>query len=119
MNRWLGLGLLVIATGAWLLRWPQLAERPMHNDEAVNGIKFQALWERGVYTYDPNEHHGPPLYYPTLPFLWLTPGPASQRLPETPLRVVPLFFGVMLIPLLWPIRGALGPGGTLGAALLI
>ena len=53
--------------GVALVLWSlSLDQRPMHNDEAVNGIKFGQLWEHGGYKYDPNEHHGPSLYYATL-----------------------------------------------------
>ena len=49
MNRGLTLGLLFAATLALGLRCPQLARRPMHNDEAVNAIKFGQHWEHGQY----------------------------------------------------------------------
>src|SRR5438477_6367188 len=52
--------LLIIAAGLGL-RCPQLDRRPMHNDEAVNALKLQTLWEKGSYIYDPNEYHGPAL----------------------------------------------------------
>jgi len=61
MNKGLTLGLLFATVLALALRCPRLAERPMHNDEAVNAMKFGALWEHGDYKYDPNEHHGPTL----------------------------------------------------------
>ena len=66
-------GLLSALAVALALRLPRLDERPMHNDEAVNAIKFGQLWERGTYRYDPNEFHGPTLYYGTLPVVWLAP----------------------------------------------
>ena len=62
------LGLTVV--GALLLRWPDLNHRPLHNDEAVNAIKFKDLWEQGRYAYDPEEYHGPTLYYLTLPLVY-------------------------------------------------
>src|SRR5262245_49659559 len=101
MNRWLGLGLLLALAGALALRCPQLDRRPMHNDEAVNALKIQALWERGVYTYDPDEYHGPTLHYATLPFIWLSGARDFTQLSEKTLRLVTVFFGVALIPLLW------------------
>jgi predicted membrane-bound mannosyltransferase len=48
--------------------------RPVHTDEAVHSIKFKGLWEDGKYRYDPDEYHGPTLYYATLP-LW----PVGER----------------------------------------
>ena len=49
-----------------------LAQRPMHNDEAVNAVKFDELWRTHRFAYDPNEYHGPTLYYFTLPVVWIS-----------------------------------------------
>ena len=67
MNRWL-VAALVLLTGLALgLRAPRLALRPLHNDEAVNAMRFGLLWTSNSYSYDPNEFHGPTLPYLTLP----------------------------------------------------
>ncbi len=116
MKRWFLPVLLLIALGALALRLPQLGLRPMHNDENVNAIKIDDLWERGHYQYDPNEFHGPSLYYATLPFIWLSPAKNYAQLSEATLRLVPVFFGVLLVLLLWFLRDALGRAATLGAA---
>ena len=59
--------ILVFLAGLALALWSlALDQRPMHNDEAVNGVKFGQLWDHGGYQYDPNEHHGPSLPYATL-----------------------------------------------------
>ena len=118
MNRWLGLGLLLAALAAFALRVPQLDLRPMHNDEAVNALKIQDLWEHGHYAYDPDEYHGPTLHYATLPFLWLSPARNFSQLSEKTLRLVPVVFGVALIFLLWLLRDGLGASATLIAAAL-
>ena len=73
-------GLLLITAGALALRGPQLALRPMHNDEAVNAEKIRRPLGHGSYRYDPNEHHGPTLYYATLPFVWLSGAPDYDHL---------------------------------------
>ena len=75
MNRWAFLWLLLIVGLGLAVRCPHLDERPMHNDEAVNAMKFGRLWEQGKYRYDPNEHHGPTLYYSTLAVARLTSSP--------------------------------------------
>src|SRR5438105_1589701 len=116
MNRWLGAFLLLIALGALALRTPELALRPMHNDEAVNAQKFKGLWEKGSYRYDPNEHHGPTLYYATLPFVQLSGAQDYAHLSEKTLRAVSVFFGISLILLLWLLADGLGRTATLIAA---
>src|SRR5258707_15706637 len=98
MNKWLPLGVLLAAVAALALalRCPRLEARPMHNDEAVNAIKFGDLWEHGKYKYDPNEHHGPALFYSTLAVARLTSSPDFQHLSVTKLRLIPVLFGVGL-----------------------
>ena len=60
--------LVAIALAAGLaLRLARLDVRPMHHDEANQAVKFGALLERGEYRYDFHDHHGPTLYYLTLP----------------------------------------------------
>ena len=119
MNRWVGLGLLCITAGALALRCPQLALRPMHNDEAVNADKVKTYWTPNHYVYDPNEHHGPALHYATLPFLWLSGARNSDELEDATLRLAPVGFGAGLILLLLLIAGALGGHAVAWAALFI
>ena len=40
-----------------------LSLKPPHVDESVNGFFVNTLWEKGFYTYDPNNYHGPLLFY--------------------------------------------------------
>lgn len=117
MNRRLGLGLLLAFVAALALRAPHLDSRPMHNDEAVNALKLQALWEHGTYVYDPDEYHGPALHYASLPFLWLSPARDFSQFTERTLRLVTVCFGLALIPLLWWLRDGLGKRATFFAAV--
>jgi uncharacterized protein (TIGR03663 family) len=118
MNRWLALGLLV-ATGLALgLRCPQLDVRPMHNDEAVNGVKFGALWERGKYKYDPTEYHGPTLYYASAALGYLTGAPDFAHFSENRLRFLTVLFGLGLVLLLPLLSDGLGRQATGWAACL-
>ena len=76
---------------------------PMHHDEANQAVKFGALLERGEYAYDANDHHGPTLYYLTLPVAWLRGQATLAALDEWTLRGVPAAFGaatILLLPLL-------------------
>jgi uncharacterized protein (TIGR03663 family) len=117
MNRRLSLILFLILGVALLLRWPKLDQRPMHNDEAVNAIKFGELWERGRYQYDPNEHHGPSLLYATWALGRLTCAPDFEHYSEARLRWVTVLFGLGLICLLPLLADGLGPSGTVWAAI--
>lgn len=103
---------------ALALRVPRLQRRPMHGDEAVHAIKFGKLLEEGVYTYDPDEYHGPTLNYLTLIPAWLTGAAELTQVTEVTLRIVPVFFGVCLVLLLLLIAGGLGRGGAVYAAVL-
>ncbi|MCF7708671.1 MAG: TIGR03663 family protein [Verrucomicrobia bacterium] len=108
MSRWFAILILTAAVLALGLRIPQLDNRPMHGDEAVNAVKFGSLWEEGEYKYDPNEFHGPVLHYVTLPFAWLSPADDFTELSEVTLRAVPVVFGVGLVLLLLLLGDAIG-----------
>ena len=100
-----GAGALVaIALTAGLaLRLARLDVRPMHHDEANQAVKFGALLERGEYRYDAHDHHGPTLYYLTLPAAWLRGQTTLASLDERTLRGVTAVFGaatILLLPLL-------------------
>ncbi len=118
MSRWVAVGLLLAAAGALALRLPLLDRRPLHNDEGINAIKLRALWEQGRYVYDPDEYHGPALYYAALPFVWLSRARNADQLPDSALRLLPVCCGVALVLLLWLLRDALGRATTLCAGVL-
>jgi uncharacterized protein (TIGR03663 family) len=112
-------GLLFAVLVALALRLPELSVRPMHNDEAVNAIKFRALMEQGSYRYDPNEYHGPTLYYFTLAWTKLTGVSDFEKLTEARLRGLTVLFGIGLIILLPLARDGLGRIGMIFAASFI
>lgn len=119
MNRPLFALLILLISGvAMALRCPELELRPLHNDEAVNAIKFRGLWEKGVYRYDPNEHHGPTIFYATLAWNRLVGAARFVDINETGYRMVTVLFGVGLILLLPLISDGLGRGATIWAAIL-
>ena len=119
MSRWLGLGLLLVVSAAALtLRLPSLDRRPLHGDEAVNAVKFSALWETGRYAYDPEEYHGPALHYATLPFVALSGTHTTADLSDSRLRLAPVFFGAALILLLAIFADGLGWRATILAGAL-
>ena len=100
------------------LRFPGLASRPMHADEAVHADKFGTLLEGGGYAYDPSEYHGPTLYYLTLPSAWLQGAKRYVEIDEVTLRAVPAVLGVALVTAHLGARAWLGTAGAVIAALL-
>ena len=86
--------LMVVAA---LFRFPLLAVRPMHCDEAVNADKFGTLLEQGRYEYSSQDFHGPTLYYLTLISAKIQGVRTYIDLTEVTLRVVPAFLGVLLV----------------------
>ncbi len=113
-----GICLLAVAVGALALRLPRLALRPMHADEANQAVKTGELFDDGTYRYDPGEHHGPSLYYLTLPSLWLGQARTFAETDEFQYRIVPAIFGVALVLLLWPLRKGLGMPAAVCAGVL-
>jgi uncharacterized protein (TIGR03663 family) len=104
---------------AMALRLPQLTQRPMHTDEAVHAIKFGSLLEQGEYKYDKHEYHGPTLNYITLIPAWFQSSQKLSEINETTLRIVPVFFGLLLILLLILLKDELGKAAFLFTALFI
>lgn len=111
--------LVLLAVGALLFRLPALDNRPMHGDEAVHAFKFRDLWEKGVYRYDPNEYHGPTIYYAELPVVWLKGRKTFNDVREADYRLATVVFGAAILLLLLPLHDALGEHGTVVAAALL
>lgn len=109
---------LALAAGI-ALRAARLDVRPMHHDEANQAVKFGALLERGEYRYDPTDHHGPTLYYLTLPSAWLRGQHTLASLDERTLRAVPVCFGAATILLVALLSGAVGRTAAAAAAALM
>jgi uncharacterized protein (TIGR03663 family) len=92
--------------------------RPMHHDEANQAVKFGELLETGDYRYDRNDHHGPTLYYLTLPAAWLRGQRTLAALDEQTLRMVPAAFGAGLILLFLPLARGLGRTAVAASAVM-
>lgn len=103
---------------ACCLRFPRLSERPVHGDEAVQAYKFGRLLEENDYRYDPNEYHGPTLNYLTLIPAELVKCRNYSETTEWILRIVPVFFGLLLVLLVFLIGDGLGKSAVFIAALL-
>ena len=118
----LALGGLVIAVAlvaGLALRLARLDARPMHHDEANQALKFGDLLERGTYAYDTFDHHGPTLYYLTLPVAWLRGQATLASTDEWTLRGLPVAFGAATILLVLLLPSGLGRvTGAAAAALM-
>ncbi len=116
---WWAASILILAAAAFV-RVYALGLKPMHHDEGVNGFFLTTLYREGVYKYDPNNYHGPTLYYFALAvtklkaFLFGEPG-----LGTIAVRLVPAFFGVATVWLALSLRRNIGAVGALTAAALI
>ncbi|MBN2270791.1 MAG: TIGR03663 family protein [Sedimentisphaerales bacterium] len=100
------------------LRLPCAARRPMHGDEAVHADKFADLLELGEYVYNPDEYHGPTLNYFTLVPAWLGSEKTYAEMTEFTVRVVPMFFGVLLVVFALLLLEGLGGWACVCAAAL-
>jgi uncharacterized protein (TIGR03663 family) len=110
--------ILAVMIAAVALRLPRLQQRPMHGDEAIHAVKFGELLEKKFYRYNSQEYHGPTLNYFTLIPVWLSGIHKFKDLNEVTLRIVPVFFGLLLVlmPLLL-LRG-LGRSATIIAIVM-
>jgi uncharacterized protein (TIGR03663 family) len=48
---------------AFVLCFAGLSLKPPHSDEGGNGFFVNQIWENGFFVYDPNNYHGPLLFY--------------------------------------------------------
>lgn len=105
------LGFLIILF-ALLIRLFDLGERVFHHDESVHASFTLRLLETGQYRYDP-AYHGPFLFHTTaIVFHFLGINDATARL-------IPVFFGVAAILLLFLLKKELGERGVLWSAFLL
>ena len=119
------IGVIVIFLIAAVLRLYDLDLVPLHHDEGVNGNFLVRLVREGAYTYDPQNYHGPTLYYFSALIPWIAKvlfGSAARDnygLTTFMIRLVPVVFGLATIGLVFLLRRRLGTVGTLAAALML
>jgi uncharacterized protein (TIGR03663 family) len=109
--------ILAVMTAA-ALRLPRLGQRPMHGDEAVQAVKFGELLEKNSYRYNPDDYHGPTLNYFTLIPAWLGGINTFKDLNEFSLRIVPVFFGLLLVLMPLLLIDGLGRSATIIAMVM-
>ena len=119
------IGVIAIFVIAAVLRLYDLNLVPLHHDEGVNGNFLVRLVREGAYTYDPENYHGPTLYYFSAIIPWLAKGLFGNSardnygLTTFTIRLIPVLFGLATIGLIFLLRRRLGTIATLGAGLLL
>src|SRR5207245_10955266 len=120
-RNWLLVSAAILITGAFL-RLYDLSLVPLHHDEGVNGNFLVTLVRNGAYQYDPQNYHGPTLYYfsAVIPWIFRFFGGKSfgdaHGLTTFNIRLVTAAFGVATIWLALLLRKRLGTIGALSAA---
>ena len=116
------LGILLV--GAFL-RLYHLSLVPLHHDEGVNGNFLVTLVRDGRYEYNPENYHGPTLYFFSAVIPWLARffgGKAfadNYGLTTFNIRLVTAAFGIGTIWLVLLLRKRIGTIGALAAAALL
>jgi len=96
-----------------LLRFWDLEVKPLHHDEGVNGFFLDKLLERNFYRYDPDNYHGPLIYYLGLLSVKLLGRSIFA------LRFFPALLGALTVVLLWQLKERLGKFPAAGAAAIL
>lgn len=116
------LGILIV--GAFL-RLYNLPLVPFHHDEGVNGNFLVSLVREGKYTYNPENYHGPTLYYFSAIIPWIARFFGGKAFGDTyglttfNVRLITAAFGIATIWLALLLRKRIGSIGALAAAGLI
>src|SRR5262245_15243349 len=105
--------ILAVIAAIWL-RFDQIGVKPFHHDEGVNShFLLNLARPGGSYQYNPENYHGPTLYY----FALLALRVFGSN--DFALRFTPALFGVLTVLMVWLLREQLGPVGTPVAAFLM
>ena len=86
-----------VALLALAVRLPQLGERPMHTDEAVNAYLTGELLAGEGFHYDPQDRHGPALFILAEPIAKLLGAKNFSELTESQLRLSTVLTGTATI----------------------
>lgn len=119
------IAVIAILLIAAVLRFYDLNLVPLHHDEGVNGNFLVRLVREGHYQYDPENYHGPSLYYFAAIIPWITRVLFGSSARETyglttfTIRLIPVLFGLGTIGLVFLLRRRLGTVATLAAALML
>ena len=109
---WLAVAVSILIVGS-ALRVHHLELVPLHHDEGVNGFFLAKLFRTWSYQYDPENYHGPSLYYFALVACYLL------GLNTIAIRITTAAFGIGTIWIILAFRRRLGDVGSLVAASLV
>jgi uncharacterized protein (TIGR03663 family) len=109
---WLAAAISILIVAA-ALRVHHLELVPLHHDEGVNGFFLAKLFRTWSYRYDPENYHGPSLYYFALIPSYLL------GLNTVAIRITTAAFGIATIWTVLVFRKRLGDLGSLVGASLI
>lgn len=118
-------GVIGIFLVAAILRLYDLDLVPLHHDEGVNGNFLVRLVREGAYKYDPENYHGPTLYYFSALIPWIirllfgAETSDNYGLTTFNIRLVTVVFGLATIGLVFLLRKQLGSVATLAAGLML
>ena len=121
---WRGAAVAIMIVSA-LLRLYDLDLVPLHHDEGVNGNFVKTLVREGVYQYNPENYHGPTLFYLSAVIPWVSKllfgSEAGDRYGLTTfnIRFVTAAFGISTVGLILLLRRRLGTIAVLTAAALL
>ena len=74
-----------------------ILDRTFHPDEANQAFTTGRLLDTGVYVYNPQDHHGPTLYYAAATLQRATGHNSTATLDGTILRCTPIIFSVLAL----------------------
>jgi uncharacterized protein (TIGR03663 family) len=109
---WIAACAAIILAGA-ILRLYNLELVPLHHDEGVNGFFLTGLYRNHLYHYNPENYHGPSLYFFGLISSYLF------GLNTFAIRLTTALFGIATIWLILMLRKRIGTAGSLAAAAFV
>ena len=121
-------GILLLFALFVFSRLYDLPARPMHNDEGVNSWFLKNLIESNNYKYDPENYHGPSLYYLQLIPTWLTTlkiegvskfsWKSIAGITPASIRVMVAIAGILILLGMLGAKNRIGPWGAIAAFIL-
>jgi len=103
---------LLIIIAAFVSRFAVLGDKPMHHDESMHAFYGWKLFMGNGYSYNPMLH-GPFLFHANA-FVYFLFGATDYTA-----RIMPAFYGMLCILLLWYLKPQLGKTGAMVTAFIM